>query len=239
VKLDQFCPLVCHVVDNSPDVVIWVVVFSLINIFGPLTPPPSSIAPAFKGTPIKTSLTIQLSIGKVKPSLYTPGEGLEENRIYSCLVVSPAGRVISDFKTTKELLESMRDAIKAHQSLYMTGNILHRHISLNNIIITDPETADGFKGVLIDLKLAKVRTAAQAERGTRLARCSLWQWTCRARSTTPIATILSRSSTCCFGCARANHGVMDLPVKRGHLRRAFFRDGKSAAQRQMKEESCH
>ncbi|KAI0448354.1 serine/threonine-protein kinase Sgk2 [Xylaria acuta] len=99
----------------------------------------------------------QLSIGKDKPSLYTPDEDLWENRIYSCLVVSPAGRVISDFKTTKELLESMRDAIKAHQSLYMTGNILHRDISSNNIIITEPETADGFKGMLIDLDLAKVK----------------------------------------------------------------------------------
>ncbi|RWA06396.1 hypothetical protein EKO27_g8714 [Xylaria grammica] len=99
----------------------------------------------------------QLSIGKDKPSLYTPGEDLWENRIYSCLVVSPAGRVISDFKTTEELLESLRDAIKAHQSLYMTGNILHRDISSNNIIITEPETANGFKGMLIDLDLAKVR----------------------------------------------------------------------------------
>lgn len=99
----------------------------------------------------------QLSVGKNKPSLYTSGEDLWENRIYSCLVVSPAGRVISDFRTAKELLESMRDAIKAHQSLYTAGNILHRDISSNNIIIKDPKTADGFHGVLIDLDLAKVR----------------------------------------------------------------------------------
>ncbi|KKF94368.1 Protein kinase domain protein [Ceratocystis platani] len=91
-----------------------------------------------------------------KPSLYTPGENLWENRIYSCLVVSPAGRVISDFRTIKELLESERDAVKAHRSLYVTGKILHRDISPNNIIITNPETANGFKGMLIDLDMAKV-----------------------------------------------------------------------------------
>ncbi|KAL2888559.1 serine/threonine-protein kinase Sgk2 [Ceratocystis lukuohia] len=91
-----------------------------------------------------------------KLSLYTPGEDLWENRIYSCLVVSPAGRVISDFRSIKELLESERDAIKAHRSLYVTGKILHRDISSNNVIITDPETANGFKGMLIDLDLAKV-----------------------------------------------------------------------------------
>ncbi|KAK3371853.1 serine/threonine-protein kinase Sgk2 [Lasiosphaeria ovina] len=96
-------------------------------------------------------------VGKAKPSLYTTGEDLWDDRIFSCLVVSPAGRVISEFNTVRELLESMRDAIKAHQSLYITGNILHRDISSNNIIITKPATADGFKGMLIDLDLAKVR----------------------------------------------------------------------------------
>jgi serine/threonine protein kinase len=78
-------------------------------------------------------------------------------RIYSCLVVSPAGRVISEFRTIKELLESERDASKAHRSLYVKGKILHRDISSNNIIITNPETANDFKGMLIDLDLAKVR----------------------------------------------------------------------------------
>ncbi|KAI8963080.1 hypothetical protein F5Y11DRAFT_320796 [Daldinia sp. FL1419] len=104
----------------------------------------------------KSKLTTK-SIGKTKPSLYTPSEDLWENRIYSCLVISPAGRVISEFRTIRELLESVRDAIKAHQSLYVKGKILHRDISSNNIIITKPEMANGFKGMLIDLDLAKVR----------------------------------------------------------------------------------
>ncbi|KAK2603987.1 hypothetical protein QQS21_003823 [Conoideocrella luteorostrata] len=100
------------------------------------------------------------STSKAKLSLYTPSEDLWENRIYSCLVVTPAGRVISEFRTIRELLESLRDAIKAHQSLYETGNILHRDISSNNIIITEPETAGGFKGMLIDLDLAKVKDSS-------------------------------------------------------------------------------
>ncbi|KAI0441995.1 serine/threonine-protein kinase Sgk2 [Xylaria telfairii] len=56
-----------------------------------------------------------------------------------------------------ELLESGKDAIKAHRSLYVKGKILHRDISSNNIIITKPEMANSFKGMLIDLDLAKVR----------------------------------------------------------------------------------
>jgi serine/threonine protein kinase len=47
--------------------------------------------------------------------------------------------------------------MRSNQSLYVQGNILHRDISSNNILITDPGTADGFKGMLIDLDLAKVR----------------------------------------------------------------------------------
>ncbi|KAL7894913.1 serine/threonine-protein kinase Sgk2 [Trichoderma sp. SZMC 28014] len=104
---------------------------------------------------LATELNDAVSTSKTKPSLYSPGEDLWENRIYSCLVISPAGRVISGFRTIWELLESTRDAIKAHQSLYTKGKILHRDISSNNIIITRPEMADGFKGMLIDLDLAK------------------------------------------------------------------------------------
>ncbi|KAI0864145.1 serine/threonine-protein kinase Sgk2 [Xylaria cubensis] len=80
----------------------------------------------------------------------------KENRIYSCLVIKPAGRVISDFQTPIELLRTLRDAIIAHRSLYLDGGILHRDISSNNIIITDKRKT-GFYGMLIDLDLAKVR----------------------------------------------------------------------------------
>ncbi|KAF7511422.1 hypothetical protein GJ744_004611 [Endocarpon pusillum] len=78
------------------------------------------------------------------------------NRIFSCLVISPAGRTIKEFGSIEELLASLRDAIKAHQSLLSNAKILHRDISENNIIITYPKTAGGFTGMLIDLDLAIV-----------------------------------------------------------------------------------
>ena len=76
------------------------------------------------------------------------------NRVFSCLAVSPAGRPLDKYNSIKELLCCFRDAIKAHRSLFMDGKILHRDISLNNIIITDPKDANGFTGMLIDLDLA-------------------------------------------------------------------------------------
>ncbi|KAI9804850.1 MAG: hypothetical protein M1825_001219 [Sarcosagium campestre] len=92
-----------------------------------------------------------------------------DDRIFRCLVISPAGRAIRRPESPLELLEALRDAIKAHRSLYLEGNILHRDISENNIIITKPET-DGFKGMLIDLDLAKElgggRSGARCRTGT-------------------------------------------------------------------------
>ncbi|KYK62108.1 serine/threonine-protein kinase Sgk2 [Drechmeria coniospora] len=82
------------------------------------------------------------------------------NEQLSITKTKPTGRIISDYETVEELLETMRDAIKVYQSLYIAGKILHRDISSNNIIITDPKVADGFKGMLIDLDLAKVRDSS-------------------------------------------------------------------------------
>ncbi|RMZ86345.1 hypothetical protein DV736_g6434, partial [Chaetothyriales sp. CBS 134916] len=69
------------------------------------------------------------------------------------LVVAPAGRPLSTFSSVLELLRTLRDAIKAHQSLFK-ANILHRDISMNNIIITDPNEADRYSGMLIDMDMA-------------------------------------------------------------------------------------
>lgn len=78
-----------------------------------------------------------------------------ENRILRALAISPAGRPISNFSSVLEIIETLCDAIKVHRSLLLKGKILHRDISENNIIITDPDKADGFRGMLIDLDLAK------------------------------------------------------------------------------------
>ncbi|KAH7012755.1 uncharacterized protein B0I36DRAFT_389651 [Microdochium trichocladiopsis] len=55
LKLEQFRPLIDIVVATSLDTEVWVVVIDLIEAVKPSTPPPSSIIPAFFGTPAKTS----------------------------------------------------------------------------------------------------------------------------------------------------------------------------------------
>ncbi|KAG6074484.1 hypothetical protein E4U15_006122 [Claviceps sp. LM218 group G6] len=77
-----------------------------------------------------------------------------DDRVLRVLAVTPLGRPLHKFKSILELLECLRDAIKVHRSLYMQSGILHGDISVNNIIMTEPAKADGYKGMLIDLDLA-------------------------------------------------------------------------------------
>lgn len=79
-----------------------------------------------------------------------------ENRVLTCIVISPVGMPLHTFKTTLELLQVLRDAVIAHRSLYQDAGLLHRDVSANNIIIVDPqgETGDVSRGILIDLDVA-------------------------------------------------------------------------------------
>jgi hypothetical protein len=74
-----------------------------------------------------------------------------ENRIYSCVIVTPYGRPVWQCTSTRELLMTFRDAIKAHKSLYQDGRILHQDISPYNIIIPETGNDGDPNGVLIDL----------------------------------------------------------------------------------------
>ncbi|RMZ88367.1 hypothetical protein DV736_g4410, partial [Chaetothyriales sp. CBS 134916] len=71
-----------------------------------------------------------------------------DNRILRVLAIAPAGRALGQFTSIAELLKGLHDAIRVHQSLYAKGGIIHRDISVNNIILTH------FGGMLIDLDLA-------------------------------------------------------------------------------------
>ncbi|MCJ1430243.1 hypothetical protein MMC29_008160 [Sticta canariensis] len=76
------------------------------------------------------------------------------NRVLTYLAISPAGRPLQEFKSVLEVLQAFRDAIRQHRELFLRRNILHRDISLNNIILTNPEQNSGCSGMLIDLDLA-------------------------------------------------------------------------------------
>ncbi|KAL7268345.1 hypothetical protein RUND412_009035 [Rhizina undulata] len=77
-----------------------------------------------------------------------------QDRIHTRLITR-SGKRPETFASIVQLLEALRDAIRGHQSLYLTGNILHRDISINNVMIAtlELEWRDGFKGNLVDLDM--------------------------------------------------------------------------------------
>ncbi|KAA8906865.1 hypothetical protein FN846DRAFT_778048 [Sphaerosporella brunnea] len=75
------------------------------------------------------------------------------NRIFSRLVMSPIGKSLDKFSSYTELLSAIRDAIRGHSNLYHNHEILHRDVSVYNILIARPEHGCG-AGILIDLDLA-------------------------------------------------------------------------------------
>ncbi|KAL8398699.1 hypothetical protein RB596_006017 [Gaeumannomyces avenae] len=76
------------------------------------------------------------------------------NRIFTCVVLSPAGRPLHTFKTATELLQVLRDAVTAHRSLLQTASVLHQDVSMGNVVIADNEASGTSRGILIDLDSA-------------------------------------------------------------------------------------
>ncbi|KAH9930114.1 uncharacterized protein B0H18DRAFT_1209606 [Fomitopsis serialis] len=73
-------------------------------------------------------------------------------RSHMRLVMSTVGRPLSDFRSTKELVRALRDAIHGHRQAYLAGTI-HRDISEGNVMIVD-DWMCFFVGFLLDLDYA-------------------------------------------------------------------------------------
>ncbi|TDL22898.1 hypothetical protein BD410DRAFT_787708 [Rickenella mellea] len=80
-----------------------------------------------------------------------------EIRTHVRLVVTPYGTPIYNFKDKRELLQAFIDIVKAHRDLYKNKKILHRDMSLRNMLLA--ESYDSLlesyrRGLLIDLDFA-------------------------------------------------------------------------------------
>ncbi|KZT29130.1 hypothetical protein NEOLEDRAFT_1057310, partial [Neolentinus lepideus HHB14362 ss-1] len=95
----------------------------------------------------------------IRPSLQDPTYRTaferRDRRQHRRLVLEPFAIPITFFRSLKELIKGFIDAITAHRDLLNMAGILHRDISLNNIMLID--MPDGSrKGLLIDLDYAVV-----------------------------------------------------------------------------------
>ncbi|KAJ3540250.1 hypothetical protein NMY22_g4372 [Coprinellus aureogranulatus] len=87
--------------------------------------------------------------------------GQYSNRVFTRVTMKSYGKPIEHFTSMLQLLCAIRDAIAGHQ--HIVGDdlkILHRDVSLNNILFGPEDAHAGYRGVLIDLDLAFRPTAA-------------------------------------------------------------------------------
>ncbi|KAJ2928036.1 hypothetical protein H1R20_g9047, partial [Candolleomyces eurysporus] len=79
------------------------------------------------------------------------------NRVAVRIVINSYGESIESFKSPRDLLCALRDAIKGHMNLYLKKK-LHRDVTINNILLgkkSDGSNPDpGYRGFLIDLYMA-------------------------------------------------------------------------------------
>ncbi|KAL7793734.1 hypothetical protein V8C37DRAFT_378051 [Trichoderma ceciliae] len=95
----------------------------------------------------------------------------ETNRIHVLLVYKGYGPLIYKASSPKALLEALESCIRAHESLRLLSQYLHRDISINNLL-TKEDGPDGRRGILIDFDLAikeqRIKhSGAKGKTGTR------------------------------------------------------------------------
>lgn len=113
----------------------------------PVTRSPSPTVPRKRSQP---SSLAQPAPKRMSPATSTPLPDF--NRVHTRLV-TVRGRPIYTFNTYLELVLALHDAITCHRALLRHG-ILHRDISLTNILIPLSARSDGARGILLDLDLA-------------------------------------------------------------------------------------
>ncbi|KAI0328289.1 hypothetical protein GY45DRAFT_1372522 [Cubamyces sp. BRFM 1775] len=92
-------------------------------------------------------------------------------RSHTRMVIDDVGRCLTDFTSTREVVQAMRDAILGHEIAWKDACVLHRDVSLGNILITDEPRSDGlpFFGFIHDFDYSSMGPAESASAGEKMA----------------------------------------------------------------------
>ncbi|KAH9903276.1 hypothetical protein C8Q73DRAFT_45860 [Cubamyces lactineus] len=99
-------------------------------------------------------------------------------RVHVRLVMKEVCRRLQSFNDWRELVSVLRDALRAHQSAWEDHGILHRDLSVGNILIYErpsvpkPEVV----GLLADWDLAKPRQLVLKPKASQPSRSGTWQF---------------------------------------------------------------
>ncbi|CAG9987750.1 unnamed protein product [Clonostachys byssicola] len=78
----------------------------------------------------------------------------KKNRVHQRIVVRDFGKPIYEASSRVSLLSALEACIEGHESLRSKAGILHRDISINNLMINEDDENPSWRGFLIDLGLA-------------------------------------------------------------------------------------
>ncbi|KAI0666595.1 hypothetical protein C8Q78DRAFT_436711 [Trametes maxima] len=89
-------------------------------------------------------------------------EDWHRERSHMRIVIDDVGRPLTEFASTHELVLAVRDAIKGHRLLWEKAKILHRDVSVGNILIADDQEGKDFVGFLHDFDYSAMECEPQA-----------------------------------------------------------------------------
>ncbi|KAI0649723.1 hypothetical protein C8Q79DRAFT_343436 [Trametes meyenii] len=99
-------------------------------------------------------------------------------RVHTRLVLKEVCRPLTYFKESRELVSVLYDALRAHKRAWEDCQILHRDISVGNILIYDAEGPSGPKaiGLLADWDLARTKEQVEHPVASLITRSGTWQF---------------------------------------------------------------
>ncbi|KDQ30030.1 hypothetical protein PLEOSDRAFT_154739 [Pleurotus ostreatus PC15] len=92
------------------------------------------------------------------------------------VVLETVGRDLRLFRTARDLVSCIADAMEAHQLVYDKLHILHRDISAGNILISALDSEEARHGILIDWDHCIFMNRLSKDRQTRVRRTGTWQF---------------------------------------------------------------
>lgn len=132
----------------------------------------SSNTAGTKRSASQTSAPLPASKRSCSASPTKAGSNLPPNRIHRRVVVSDYGKPIYEASSPEVLLDAWGRCIRGHKSLLQLAGLLHRDVSVNNLMINEDPENPSWPAFLIDLDLAvyesrKGASGAQGMTGTR------------------------------------------------------------------------
>lgn len=123
-----------------------------------LSQPESRLQPAKRRSPMSTSAS--------------RNDGSVENRVHRRVIMQNYGKRICEASSLSAFLAGLEGCINGHESLRRKAGLLHRDISINNLMINEEEEDPSRRAFLIDLDLAIKETrlaasGAKRKTGTR------------------------------------------------------------------------